>query len=69
MKNRRKIKDKVVANAKFLMDSKMPRNTNFSSCSARQKISELIVEMIFENFSIKEKSQGILQRLKKVNRK
>lgn len=64
MKSRKNIKETALINAKELMDTKMPRNTNFYSETARHKISELIVEMIFKKFLVKKKSESMLKRLK-----
>jgi PBP1b-binding outer membrane lipoprotein LpoB len=64
-KSNRKLRLKAVQKAKELMDNSMPRNTNFTSSAARQRISEIIIDMIFSEFEVEEKSTGILKRLKK----
>ena len=46
------------------MDSQMPRNTNFTSNAARQRIAEIITDMIFYEFHVDEKTKGILKRLR-----
>lgn len=64
-KSKKRLKSKAIKKAKELMDTKMPRNTNFTASAARQRISEIIIEMIFNDFSVEEKSKGMLAKLKK----
>ncbi len=36
-----------------LLNSKMPRNTNWHSLAARMRAAQLIIEMILEDFDVK----------------
>ena len=64
-KSKKRTKLKAIKRAKELMDSRMPKNTNFTANAARQRISEIIIDMIFNEFSVEEKSKGLLKRLRK----
>ena len=68
-KSKRKLREKALKRAKTLMDTQMPRNTNFTSNAARQRISELIIEMIFKEFAVKEKSKGMMAKLSKFRKR
>ena len=59
-----RLKTRATKKAKELMDSQMPRNTNFTSNAARQRIAEIIIDMVFEEFYVDKKSKGILARLR-----
>lgn len=59
-----RLKRRATKKAKELMDSQMPRNTNFTSNAARQRIAEIITDMIFYEFHVDEKTKGILKRLR-----
>jgi len=64
-KNSKKLKKRAVKKARELMDTQMPRNTNFTSSAARQRIAEIITNMIFNEFCVDKKPKGILSRLRK----
>lgn len=69
VKSKRKLREKALQKAKTLMDTQMPRNTNFTSNAARQKISEIIIEMIFKEFAVEEKSKGMMAKLSKLRKR
>ena len=69
VKSKRKLREKALKKAKTLMDTQMPRNTNFTSNAARQRISEIIIEMIFKEFAVEEKSKGMMAKLSKLRKR
>ncbi len=69
VKSKRKLREKALRKAKTLMDTQMPRNTNFTSNAARQRISEIIIEMIFKEFAVEEKSKGMMAKLSKLRKR
>ncbi len=69
VKSKRKLREKALRKAKTLMDTQMPRNTNFTSNAARERISEIIIEMIFKEFAVEEKSKGMMAKLSKLRKR
>ena len=65
VKSKRKLREKALQKAKTLMDTQMPRNTNFTSNAARQRISEIIIEMIFREFAVEEKNKRVMAKIRK----
>ena len=47
------IKDSMIEKSVELLNSKMPRNTNWHSLAARMRAAQLIIEMILEDFDVK----------------
>jgi len=65
IKSKKRMRLKAIKKAKDLMDTHMPRNTNFTSNAARQRISEIIIEMIFKEFAVEEKNKRAMAKIRK----
>ena len=59
------LRNKAVKKARDIMDSQMPRNTNFTADSARQRIAEIITDMMFNEFVIESRTRSLLAKLRK----
>lgn len=65
LRRKKYLRNKVLKKARELMDTQMPRNTNFTSDSSRQRIAEIITDMIFDNFVVESKTRRSLENLRK----
>ena len=65
LRRKKYLRNKVVKKAREIMDSQMPRNTNFTADASRQRIAEIITNMIFDNFVVESKTRRSLEKLRK----
>lgn len=64
-RRKKHLRNKAVKKARDLMDSQMPRNTNFTADSARQRIAEIITDMMFNEFVIESRTKSLLAKFRK----
>jgi hypothetical protein len=59
-RRKKHLRNKAVEKARKVLDNQMPKNTNFTSDSARQRIAELITDMMFSEFIVESRSSRSL---------
>jgi hypothetical protein len=64
LKSNKRLRKLAVKKAQYVLDTQMPKNTNYYSFAARQQIAEIIINMIFKDFSIESKLKERLRRLR-----